>query len=386
MKIFQIGSFPLDASFIQGGVEASIYGLSMELAKMNQVFIIDVPRFEIKRDCIEKNAEITIFRFSAPTQRNFTTIFRLKKIVSIIRAQRPELCHIHTTSLFSLICYISLKLLHFPCIVTVHGLAHIEKRNVWRKKHNLRNLLRYWAQSITEFLYLSICPILIADTEYVANTIKNYKEQRKIFKMPICKVIPQGVNPDFFQLISSIEKNHLLAVGAINRRKGHLNLIEAMKNVKLQIPDFRLSIAGVLSNTDYYQLMQKSIIENDLENNIQIYINASFNEIKTLLSSTDIFVLHSEEESQGIVLCEAMAAGKPVVATNVGGIPWIVENNVNGLLSDFGDIDTFADNVIKLLKNNLIRTEIAKRNRFESFKYNWHFISNEIMNLYKTMI
>jgi len=156
--------------------------------------------------------------------------------------------------------------------------------------------------------------------------------------------------------------------------------------VKLQIPDFRLSIAGVLSNTDYYQLMQKSIIENDLENNIQIYINASFNEIKTLLSSTDIFVLHSEEESQGIVLCEAMAAGKPIVATNVGGIPWIVENNVNGLLSDFGDIDTFADNVIKLLKNNLIRTEIAKRNRFESFKYNWHFISNEIMNLYKTMI
>jgi len=386
MKIFQIGSFPLDASFIQGGVEASIYGLSMELAKMNQVFIIDVPRFEIKRDCIEKNAEITIFRFSAPYQRNFTTIFRLKKIVSIIRVQRPELCHIHTTSLFSLICYISLKLLHFPCIVTVHGLAHIEKRNVWRKKHNLRNLLRYWAQSITEFLYLSICPILIADTEYVANTIKNYKEQRKIFKMPICKVIPQGVNPDFFQLKKSIEKNHLLAVGAINRRKGHLNLIEAMKNVKLQIPDFRLSIAGVLSNTDYYQLMQKSIIENDLENNIQIYINASFNEIKTLLSSTDIFVLHSEEESQGIVLCEAMAAGKPIVATNVGGIPWIVENNVNGLLSDFGDIDTFADNVIKLLKNNLIRTEIAKRNRFESFKYNWHFISNEIMNLYKTMI
>ena len=386
MKIFQIGSFPLDASFIQGGVEASIYGLSMELAKINQVFIIDVPRFEIKSDCIEKNAEITIFRFSAPNQRNFTAIFRLKKIVSIIRGQQPELCHIHTTSLFSLICYISLKLLHFPCIVTVHGLAHIEKRNVWRKKHNLRNLLRYWVQSITEFLYLSICPILIADTEYVANTIKHYKEQRKIFKMPICKVIPQGVNSDFFQLISSIEKNQLLAVGAINRRKGHLNLIEAMRKVKLQIPDFLLSIVGIVSDVDYYKLIQKTILEYNLENNIKIYPNASFDEIQVLFKKSELFVLHSEEESQGIVLCEAMAAGKPIVATNVGGIPWIVENNVNGLLSDFGDIDTFADNVIRLLKNDLIRTEIAEKNRLESFKYNWHFISNEIMNLYKTMI
>ncbi|ADQ79276.1 glycosyl transferase group 1 [Paludibacter propionicigenes WB4] len=386
MKICQIGPFPLNASCIQGGVEASVYGLSMELAKTNQVFVIDIPRYEIKSDFIEKNDQITSYRFSAPSQRNFTTIFRLKKIVSIIRVQQPDLCHIHTTSLFSLICYISLKLLHFPCIVTVHGLAHIEKRNVWHKRHSLRNLLKYWGQSITEFLYLSICPILIADTEYVANTIKHYKNQRKIFKMPICKVIPQGVNSDFFQLKKSIERNHLLAVGAINRRKGHLNLIEAMKKVKLQIPDFFLSIVGVVSDGDYYKLIQSTILEYDLENNIKIYPNASFVEIQVLFKKSELFVLHSEEESQGIVFCEAMAAGIPIVATNVGGIPWIVENNVNGLLSDFGDINTFADNVIKLLKNGLIRSEIAKRNRLESFKYDWYFISNEIMNLYKTMI
>ena len=386
MKIFQIGSFPLDASCIQGGVEVSIYGLSMELAKTNQVIIIDIPRFEIKRDSIEKNAEITIYRFSSTNQRNFTTIFRLKRILSIIRMQKPQLCHIHTTSLFSLICYICLRFLHFPCLVTVHGLAHIEKRNIWHKNKNFKNLLKYWTRSLIEFLFLSICPIIIVDTQYVANAIKDYKKQGKILRTPIFKVIPQGVNSDFFRLEKSIEKNHLLAVGAMTRRKGHLNLIEAMKNVKLQIPHFQLSIAGVLSDADYYQLMQKSIIENNLENNIQVYINASFKKIKTLLSSSEIFVLHSEEESQGIVFCEAMAAGKAIVATSVGGVPYVVENNVNGLLCDFGDIDTFATNLIYLMQNKSQRIKMEQNNEDLAKKYDWKIISVEIRNVYELII
>jgi len=57
MKIVQIGPFPKDAKYIGGGVEASVYGLSVELAETNSLFIVDVPRHEIKKDYSEKTVK-----------------------------------------------------------------------------------------------------------------------------------------------------------------------------------------------------------------------------------------------------------------------------------------------------------------------------------------
>jgi len=131
--------------------------------------------------------------------------------------------------------------------------------------------------------------------------------------------------------------------------------------------------------------MQNRISQLDLESNISLFPNASSMEILDFFRNSEIFILHSEEESQGIVFCEAMAVGMPIVATNSGGIPWIIENGTNGLLSDYGDIDTFADNIILLMKDETIRNNITNNNRLESNKYQWSNIAKEILDVY-TMI
>jgi len=143
---------------------------------------------------------------------------------------------------------------------------------------------------------------------------------------------------------------------------------------------------GTMSEKIYFQLMQKRIKDKGLENQIQIIPNANFEQVLEFYKGASIFVLHSEEESQGIVFCEAMAAGKPIVATNVGGIPWVIGNNVNGLLSGFGDIETFTFNVIRLMKEDELRKKMSETNRNESHKYNWIYIAHEIMVLYKSVI
>jgi len=386
MKIIQIGSFPIDASSIKGGVEASVYGLTIEQAKNHQLFVIDTPRREIDKDFTEEINGITVFRFSAKVGNNYTALLRLKTSLNVIRGLKPDICHIHTTSLFSFFTYLLLRLSRIPSIVTVHGLAHIEKRNLWRKQHSIRNFIKYLAQSLTEFLFLSCCSKIIVDTQYVADAIKLFKKQGQIWRMPIYKIIPQGVNEAFFHLENTPIQHQLLSVGAIVKRKGQLQLIDAMEKVKTEFSDFSLSIVGALSDNLYYELMQSLILEKGLEKYINIYLDASFEQIKKFYKNAEIFVLHSEEESQGIVFCEAMAAGKPIVATNVGGIPWVIEDNVNGLLSDFGDIDTFANHVIKLLKNDLLRKKMEETNRIQSHKYDWKEIAEEIMTLYKSLI
>ncbi|MDP4240549.1 MAG: glycosyltransferase family 4 protein [Bacteroidota bacterium] len=386
MKIVQIGPFPLDATCIKGGVEASVYGLATELAKNHILTVIDVPRTDLHQDKIDCVDGITIFRFTSPGKSNTSALFRSKKIIETIRVQRPDICHIHTSSLFSFLLFIALKFYKIPSIVTIHGLAHIEKQHVWHKQRNLINFVKYITQSITEFLFISLCRILIVDTPYVAETIELYKKQHKIFCLPDCKVIPQGINPVFFQLANSSKNSQLLSVGALSKRKGHLHLIEAMKKVKQQFPDFFLSIIGSISETKYLEFMQVRIKETGMEKNIRVFPNAPFEQILTFYSEAEIFVLHSEEESQGIVFCEAMAAGKPIVATKAGGVPWVVENNVNGLLSNYGDIDTFANHVISLLKDENLRKKIEDTNRIQSHKYDWKIIADEIVEVYKKLI
>lgn len=205
MKIVQIGSYPLSPDYIQGGVEASVYGLSMELSMTNSLFVMDIPRQDIKKDYIEKMEGITVFRFAATGKNNYSSLFRLKTILSHIRKQNPDICHIHTSSLFSFFIYLSLRLFRIPVIVTVHGLAHVEKQKAWREQPNIRNFIKYVTHSLSEFLFISACPILIVDTQYVADTIKLYKKQWKIIREPICKVIPQGINNVFFQLENTAE-------------------------------------------------------------------------------------------------------------------------------------------------------------------------------------
>lgn len=82
---------------------------------------------------------------------------------------------------------------------------------------------------------------------------------------------------------------------------------------------------------------------------ITILPDADYDVLLGLYSKATLFALHSEEESQGIVFAEAMAAGLPIVATNSGGIPYVVHDDDNGILCKYGDVDSFACNMDSLL-------------------------------------
>jgi glycosyltransferase involved in cell wall biosynthesis len=384
MKIVHRGPYPLEINCIKGGGEASIYGRTMQLSKEHELSVIDIPRKKLSKDFKENKNGLSIFRFSAKGNRNIFSFFRLQTIFSTILKERPDVCHIHSTSSFALSMWWLLRLNHIPTIVTVHGLHHLEKKNIWKKQKTLGNFIKYIFQSITEFILISSCQILIVDTQYVKNAIETYRKQGKIWKLPICKIIPQGINEVFFQLESTPKKNTLLSVGAISRRKSHLYLIDVLAIVKQKVPDIKLEIVVTLSESSYLKLMEKKISENGLNLNINIQTNISFEEVLKKYQEAEIFVLHSEEESQGIVFCEAMAAGKPIVATNVGGIPFVVQQGVNGYLIDFKDVKAFAESIIYLLKNDLERKQIEKSNRTQSRQYDWIQIAKEVEIIYQT--
>lgn len=101
-----------------------------------------------------------------------------------------------------------------------------------------------------------------------------------------------------------------------------------------------------------------------------------------VLASLDVLVLPSDYEELGSVLTEAMAAGLPVVATRVGGIPEVVEDGVTGLLVPPGDVDALADAVERLVADPALRHRMADQARARSGRWSWPELAGRVARVY----
>ena len=91
-----------------------------------------------------------------------------------------------------------------------------------------------------------------------------------------------------------------------------------------------------------------------------VFFLGNCREIDPYVASADLFLLPSEQESFGLSALEAMAYGIPVVATNVGGLPELIEHGKSGFLAPVGDINKMAEYSVKLLKDDRLYQTISK--------------------------
>lgn len=384
MIIIQIGSFPLSIDCIRGGIESSVYGLAKALVHDHIVHVFDVPRLD-GEDQTAVIDGIIVHRYKNIGRHNVDAKGRVSQVVDEILSIQPDIVHIHGTNQYSCYVYQSLVKAGIQVIVTVHGLANVEKRNALIKKKSLKALYQYIVHSRTEYALLSQVPKIIVDTEYVAEQIRTCYAKGKIKKLPQMYVIPQGINQHYALLQSSCNDPIIFSLGAISKRKGHVLLVKAFELLCKHVPNAKLIIAGIVAERDYYDELLQYIQESQYANQIQLSINLSQEQIFELYQHAKIFALHSQEESQGIVFAEAMAVGLPVVATNVGGIPFVVLHGKTGLLSDYGDINVFANNMVRLLQDNSEYRSMSLIGKMESNKYSWENIANEVKKLYSIL-
>ena len=386
MNIVQVGPYPLTADCIKGGVESSVFGLAQELANAHIIDVFDLPRIG-EKDAVERKGSLTIHRYANTGKYNQDAVDRGKEMLRDMVALHPDIVHIHGTGLISSALYKAVKTYGIPVLLTVHGLLHVEKKNALLKHPSLKHLYQLIVQSRTEFGVLNEADHIIVDTEYVANQIKHLHAKKKIANLPWMYIVPQGIQSHFLTLPHvDAETSLILSVGSMSRRKGHLLLIKAFEKVHKVIPSANLVIAGTLTENEYFSQMQREIEKLHLSQCVHIYSNIAQETLLTHYQKTSLFALHSQEESQGIALVEAMAVGLPVVSTTVGGILFVVKDGETGLLSKYSDVDAFADNLIKLLKNNDLRKQMSQAARIVAQSYSWQNIAKAIETIYNRII
>ena len=383
MRIAQIGTFPIDINRIKGGIEASVSGLSFAMTKENRIFVFDTPRNEFENDFVEIIENVTIYRYHGEGN-NFKSLKRIQKIVNDIEKINPDICHIHGTGYLQNKLYKVLCAKNQKVIITIHGLQHIEKKKELIKKRNLRSLLKYYLLSKSEFEIIENSKNIIVDTQYVEDQIIEYRTQKKIKKIPQITIIPQGIDQHYFSIQNNPTDNILLCVGGISRRKGQLKILECFYEISKSTANVKLIIAGFISEREYYEELLLEINERGLEDYVTVLTENDQEDIFRQYSRASLFVLYSAEESQGIVLAEAMATGLPVVATNVGGIPYVIENNINGFLSNYDDQREFTSNIGLLLTDKDLYKRISTFNKNSAQKYDWNIIADQILKVYNS--
>lgn len=381
MRIAQFGQFPLNTCLVKGGVESSVLGLAQALCKSHEVFVFDIPRFGVP-DTVEMCEGMTVYRFNNAGKRNLDMIKRIPDIMNALRETPVDICHLHGTGPFNLRLYKALEMAHIPVVVTVHGLIRVEKKKQLKQHFSFKTLFQYLVQSSAEKRLLALCPHAIVDTRYVSNSIFSFGWK----KIPQLHIIPQGIRTSFMGIHCSSESSTILSVGAFSRRKGHLLLVKAFERVSSQIPQAHLVICGTIAEKDYFDEVMAFVSSSPVRERISFKIDATLEQLIPIFQSSHLFALHSQEESQGIALAEALAAGLPVVATKVGGIPDVVTDGETGLLAGYGDVDQFARNLADLLTDPIRWGGMSKRGQIVAQKYSWDIIADSVVKLYFSVL
>ena len=159
-------------------------------------------------------------------------------------------------------------------------------------------------------------------------------------------------------------------VGDVVARKGHLYLFKAIEQIVASVPNFKLVIVGRFHRDQAYVKRLRSLQRKPALVNRVKWLGVREN-VQDFMAAFDLAVVPSVEEPLGLVALEAMATGTPVVATNAGGLPEIVQPNVTGLLVPRKNPSELARAVIAMAQDADLRQrlgESARRFVQENFK------------------
>jgi len=268
-------------------------------------------------------------------------------------------------------------------------LARVFRRRVVVLTHGLDVVHQNFFYQLLCVRWLKFCDRVVANSHYTASLA-----EQKGARPERVWVIPPGVDLGRFISIAAIEhtkrewglegKRIILFVGRLARRKGVKEFIQgSLPRVVQEIPDVCFVIAGgnptesLTHRDDVRSEITTVIAEMDLEQHARVLGGVHDDDLVKLYHASDVVILpaiptEDDVEGFGIVLLEAAAAGKPVVATRVGGIPDAVEDGKSGLLIDADDYNELSRSIIDLVADEKKRWgmgEYARSRVGETFSW-----------------
>lgn len=300
---------------------------------------------------------------------NYRSYFAIKKA---IKEFKPDIIHIQslddrvTPSIISAIKSV-------PVIITIHSYNLLKpfKKNV---PSPLFRLYWYFKCYFNSF-FLRQIQLFIAPHKYFMNLME--KENFRPNTLVYC-------GKKLFTYSKLQYKRNLLFCGRLTKEKGINYLIQSMPRIINNFPDVKLTIAGSGSQRKELEYL---ICKLNISANVIFVGRINNKKLQKFYSESDIILVPSVwDEPFGLVGVEAMSVGRPVIASNVGGIPEWLDDGKTGFLVDPGNSEQIAGKVIELFSDRKLLEQMGKNARKKAEQFSIEKHANKIEKIYLEVI
>jgi len=305
----------------------------------------------------------TIFNYNSFSFNFVFFLFKNFKKYDIVHAHS----HLFFTTIFS--SFVKIFNRKIPYIITTHG-TFSQSASHWLNKLFLATIGR-WA--------LNKADKVICYTEEEKELLKRYRIREKKIE-----IVPNGIPIEKFNPNPHIDKDiDFLFVGRLVEGKGVRYLTDAFKTLLDEFPDSVLTIVG---NGPLKEELENIILNCNLQKNIKLLGEISYDKMPTIYSRSRIFVLPSFEEGMPRTMLEAMCCGVPVIVSDISQIKSLIENSGAGIIVPKKNTYLLYMAMKKLLCNKT-KGELGKRGREYVIKnHSWEKTTETTYNLYKKVI
>ncbi len=181
----------------------------------------------------------------------------------------------------------------------------------------------------------------------------------------------------------------IVTIGRIDPQKNQIFAVNLLPELIQVNPKTHMVVIGPVTNEKYEQKLSRKIREKGLERHVTVIggLAAGSRQLVDAYHGADVFLLPSVHEPFGIVILEAWAAGLPVVASRVGGIPSFVKHGEDGLLFESNDGEGFLSAVKTILESPEKARELGKKGQLKARnQYSWDRITQSLLELYEETI
>lgn len=331
MRILQIID-SLDA----GGAERMAVNYANSLAKQVEFSGLVVTR---KEGALlnQINKKVSYLYLNKKGIIDLKAVFALRKFVNY---NKVEIVHAHSTSFF---------------MAFLLKLTNLSVRLIWHDHYGDSEFL-----SKRPSLSLKVILPFFSGVIVVNQKLKIWVEQKlQMMNVVYLPNFPSADNEISKQtVLSGINGKRIVSLANLRVQKNHLLLLEVAKIMKESHPDWTFHLIGKDFEDDYSKQIKNLVLDYNLEKTVFFY--GSRNDIKYILEQSTIGILTSKSEGLPVALLEYGLYEKPVVVTNVGEIPLVIENGRNGFLVETNSTQLFYDSVVNLINDDCLLSDFGK--------------------------
>ncbi|HZD42656.1 MAG TPA: glycosyltransferase family 4 protein [Methanomicrobiales archaeon] len=365
-----------------GGAEYAAFSLADAMEKRGHTVYVFTTSQD-GRSSVEEHGALKVFRYPRTWKMGTSTV----ALRSYWRPldQRVELAHTHfDMAPHPLAGYIFSRVKRVPLVLTYHG-DWVEDFGGLGRRVGVKFLNRHVVGRMLDRAEVIISP----SRHFIEESLYLSDLEDKI------RIVPNGVNVQEFSVPFSKEeckkrlglpadRRIILFVGALAPSKDPGTLIEAFKVVHDRMKE---TLLVVLGDGMLRSRMEEHADALGVGRDVFFCGYVQDKRVKSLYyASSDIFCLPSITECLPLVILEAMAAGLPVVASRVGGIPDLIESGKNGILVPPSEPSSLVESLLYLLENEEVRSRFGAENRRRVLPYSWESVAERTESVYAEVL